>query len=322
MTELLVTLPAEPEWRPVVDETLPDDLTITYLDDFDDAARRSAIRSADLLLSWNPHRELTDDELREAGDAELMQLMSAGADHVEFDKLPEGLTVACNAGAYAEPVAEHVLAMALALARRLRNEHENLREGEFNQRRVNKTLRGANLGIVGFGGIGREVAHLFRTLDVDVYAINTTGTTDREVAWCGTLDELEVVLEAADLLVLSLPLTDETEGLLGADELARMRDDAILVNVARGEHIDQEALYEHLESHPEFQAGLEAWWVEPFRDGEFRVDYPLLDLPNVLGAPHNSGVVPGTLERGIRRAAERIRAYLECGRIDDIVEPS
>ena len=94
-----------------------------------------------------------------------------------------------------------------------------------------------------------------------------------------------------------------------------------LVNVARGEHIDQRALHEHLEAHPDFQAGLEARWVEPFRDGEFRVDYPLPELPSVPGAPHNSGVVHGALERGVSRAAERLRQYIEEGRIEDVVEP-
>ncbi|MFB6372099.1 MAG: 2-hydroxyacid dehydrogenase [Bradymonadaceae bacterium] len=271
------------------------------------------------MLSWNPHRELTDDELAAAGHADLMQLLSAGADHLDVDRLPENLPVASNAGAYAEPIAEGVLAIALALARRLRVEHENLQDGEFNQRRVNKSLRQANLGIVGFGGIGRTVADIFEPFDVDVYAINTTGETDREVAWCGTLDDLDTVLEQSDLLVLSLPLTPETEGLIGRRELEAMREDAILVNVARGEHIDQQALYEHLTEHPDFQAGLEAWWVEPFRHGEFRVDYPLLELPNVLGCPHNSAVVPGALETGVRRASRRLARFLKNGTTDGLV---
>ncbi len=321
MTTLLVTLPAEPEWRTIVAETVSAETDVVFLDDLEQPERRPAVREADLLLSWNPHDELSDEELGETGGAELMQLLSAGYDHVDFERLPDSLTVASNAGAYAEPMAEHVLGMAIALARRFRREHANLRDGEFNQRRVHKTLRGANLGIVGFGGIGREVARVFRPLDVDVYAVNTTGTTDAEVAWCGTLEELEVVLEAADVLVLSLPLTDETEGLIGGEELAAMREDAILINVARGEHVDQRALYEHLEAHPDFCAGLEAWWIEPFRHGEFRLDYPLLELPNVLGAPHNSAVVPGALEEGVRRASERIRRYLQTGEATDVVGP-
>ena len=309
MAHLLVTLPAEPEWRSIIARELGTGVDITYLQDLEDD-RIDAVHRADLLLSWNPHHELTDEELAAAADADLMQLMSAGSDHVDFDRLPDTLTVAANTGAYAEPVAEGVLAIALALARRLRVEHDNLREGEFNQRRVNKSLRGANLGIVGFGGIGREVARMFTPFDVDIYAINTTGQTDREVAWCGTLRQLDVVLEKSDVMVLSIPLTEATEGLIGRDELRAMRDDAILINVARGEHIEQKALYDHLRDHPQFQAGLEAWWVEPFRHGSFELEYPLLELPNVLGCPHNSAVVPGALETGVRRAARKVADWI------------
>ena len=321
MPNIAVTLPIEPDWRGIVEEVLAEAADLEFLVDLSDDGRLASLRRADALLAWNPHAELSADELAAADSAEFMQLMSAGADHLDFDDLPDGLTVASNAGAYAEPIAEHVLGMTISLARHLRREHENLRRGEFNQRRVNKSVRGANLGIVGYGGIGREVARVFRPLGVDVYAVNTTGRTDDEVAWCGTLEELDYLLARADVLVLSLPLTPRTAGLIGAEELRAMKSDAILINVARGEHVDQEALYEHLTANEEFQAGLEAWWVEPFRHGEFRVDYPLLELPNVLGCPHNSAVVPGALRRGIRRASQNLKRRLQGAEVDGLVDP-
>jgi len=82
------------------------------------------------------------------------------------------------------------------------------------------------------------------------------------------------------------------------------------VNVARGPLIDEAALYRHLREHPEFMAGLEVWWEEPFADGRLRVAHPFLELPNVLGCPHNSGLVAGSLEVGVRRAAENVRRFL------------
>jgi phosphoglycerate dehydrogenase-like enzyme len=86
---------------------------------------------------------------------------------------------------------------------------------------------------------------------------------------------------------------------------------AILINVARGALLDEEALYEHLKSHPDFLLGIDAWWTEPFLAGQFRMEYPFLELLNVLGSPHNSGVVPGVMMAATRQAAENVQRFLK-----------
>jgi len=229
---------------------------------------------------------------------------------VPFARIPPGIAVAGNAGGWAEPMTEHVLAMILALAKRLLVEQDELRRGAFNQQVPTRELSGGTCAILGFGGIGRAVAPLARALGMRVFAVNSKGTGSESVDFIGTLGDLEHVLRAADVVVVTLPLTGATRGLIGSRELGWMRPDATLVNVARGSIIDEEALYRRLLKYPGFSAGVDVWWDEPFLDDRLRVGHPFLELPNFLGSPHNSGIVPGWFELGLGRAAENVRRYL------------
>jgi D-isomer specific 2-hydroxyacid dehydrogenase, NAD binding domain len=137
--------------------------------------------------------------------------------------------------------------MALAAAKRLILEHENLKLGQFNQFTQNRMLAGGVCGIFGFGGIGAATARLMHGIGMRVHAINRHGRTDERVDWIGTPERLNDLLEAADVLLISAPLTRVTYGLIGAAELGRMKNNAILVNLARGEIVQERPLYDHLE---------------------------------------------------------------------------
>jgi phosphoglycerate dehydrogenase-like enzyme len=305
---VLVTFPAPPELRSVFEEVLGDVARLAYLPELDEPDHTSALDEAKALLAWNLSRELGSPPA--LGSARFVQLLSAGADQVPFEELPPGVTVAGNVGAYAEPMAEHALAMAIALAKRLPQKHREMAGGEFPQRPGTKRMEGSVCGILGFGGIGKATARLFRAVGARIHAVNTSGRTDESVEFVGTLEDLGRVLEASDVVVIALPLTRATKGLIGREELARMKPDAVLVNVARGAIMDQQALYEHLRDNPDFSAGIDAWWTEPFAHGEFRTDFPFFDLPNLLGSPHVSAIVPGIEAVSARRAAENVRRLL------------
>ena len=120
------------------------------------------------------------------------------------------------------------------------------------------------------------------------HAINRRGASAEPTDWIATTARLDEMLRAADVFVVCAALTTETAGLIGARELALMQGDAIFINVARGEIVDEAALYAHLAAHPRFFAGIDAWWVEPVRHGRFTMGHPFLNLPNVIGSPHNS----------------------------------
>ena len=307
---LAVTFKPRDAERAIVAEAVGNIAEIRYLADFDDPGRRDVLSRADVMLARNPGNELRPDEFSLVHNARLIQFLSAGVDHLPLNALPANVPIAKNAGAYAEPMAEHALAMALAAAKRLPIEHRNLLRGEFNQFVRNKMLRGRICGIFGFGGIGTATARLMRCVGMRIHAINRLGATDEKVDWIGTPDRLDELLAAADVLIISTPLTRATQGAIGKRELSPMKEDAILIDLARGEITDEDALYEHLKAKPRFTACLDAWWIEPVRHGEFRINRPLLQLPNVIGSPHNSASVADASDVGLRHALVNCRRAL------------
>jgi phosphoglycerate dehydrogenase-like enzyme len=310
MSTVVVVYELEGPGRRIVAEALGDAAEAVHLPDLDEVGRAEALRRADAVMARTT-RELRPGEIALLKDVRLLQFINAGIDFVPLADLPPGVPVATNGGAYAEPMAEHALAMALAAAKRLLVEHAELAKGNFNQFARNRMLAGGVCGILGFGGIGIATARLARGIGMKVYAINRRGRSEEPTDWIGTPDELDLLLAASDVLVVCTPLTPATNGLIGSAQLARMKADAILVNVARGEVVDERALYEHLVAHPRFHACIDAWWIEPIRHGTFRMDQPFLSLPNVIGSPHNSAAaISGTGAVGLRRAIANIRRAL------------
>ena len=308
---VVVTFRAGSEVREAITGTLGQDTEVVYLSELDRSERAGVLGTARALLSLSLDRELEGpEEFGLIASVGLVQLESAGADGVPFERLAPGVPVASNAGAYARPMAEHVLALTLALAKRLPQNQAALARGEFDQRTLNREIRGSVVGILGFGGIGRASAELFRALGADIHAISRDGHAIEGVAWTGTPAELDALLAVADVLLITLPLTRSTRGLIGRRELALMKDDAILVNPARAAIVDEDALYEHLLERPSFSAGLDVWWQEPRRHGSFATRRPFLQLPNLLGSPHNSAITGGTLPSAAREAAENVCRFL------------
>ena len=307
-----VTCQVNEEYVKISTDVLGADATLVFSHLVAEEERAALVAAAEILIGWDPVSELPAGALASLPELKLIQLLSAGADGVDFTAIPEHVVLAGNVGAYAAPIAEHAVAMSLALARRLPQRHAALAAGNFNRRERLITLNGSVCAILGYGGIGAATATLMRALGARIHAINSTGHTTDPVDFAGTLADLDQVLAAADVVVIALPLTNKTRDLIGARELSLMKSTAILVNVARGAIISEPALYEHLRLNPQFMAGIDAWWHEPRRSGTYRADYPFFDLPNVLGSPHNSGIVPGVLTGAIRKAAENVRRHL-CG---------
>ena len=307
---VLVTHTPPDDIKAAIRAVLTGKAEVRFLTDVSGAERVDALNAARAVMTYHPIRDLGQAAMAELGNCGFMQCLTAGIDYLPLSEIPEHIIVAYNAGAYAEPMAEHVVAMALSAAKRLAAEHKLMIAGEFNQFVTTKKIAGATCGILGYGETGREVARLMRALGMTIQAVNRSGRTDEDVDFIGTLDDVDRVLTAADILVITLALTRKTEGLLRAAQLRRMKPDAILINVARGEIVDEDDLFAHLEDNPEFTACLEAWWIEPVRHGRFETRHPFLDLPNVIASPHNSAMTEDALVMAARRGAENVARFL------------
>ncbi len=314
--QIAITYSPTKSQKEAIHATLDEIAAIQYLPELTGSKRLSALEAADVILanSWSA-TEITAQETRHLKKVRLIQLMFAGADKVPFESIPEGIALASNVGAFAEPLAEHVLAMTLCLAKSILPRHLELAKGDFNQSVYNKKIQGGICGIIGMGGNGAAIARLMQAVGMQVHSINRSGTSPVPLNFVGNLDDLDILLSKSDIIVLTVPLTNDTINLIGRRELRRMKPDAILINVARGKVIDQQALYEHLKATPTFGAGIDTWWSEPGSPDGFKLNYPFFDLPNFIGSPHNADDVPGAMTAASQLAAENIRRFLEDGEI-------
>ena len=301
---LVVTCKLNPEYRLAVAETISDRARIIFLDELAElASRRDALSSATVLLAHNTDKELNAAEIDLITNARLVQFLAAGLDFIPLHNLPPQVPLASNAGAQAELMAEHALAMAFAAAKHLPIEQTKMARGEFNQAGSTRMLAESVCGIFGLGGTGLALARLLKCLGSRVHGINRRGESSVPIDWLGKPDALDTMLAACDVVFVTAPSDSRNARHNRGRELRLMKEDAILVNLARGELVDEEALYLHLRDYRGFVACIDAWWIEPVRHGRFEMRFPFLDLPNVIASPHNSAAGGNGRVRGIRRAA-------------------
>ena len=284
---------------------------ISYLADKSETERITLFEQSDVVIakSFSP-KEINQKEISCLKSTRFIQLIFAGADNIPFELISENTTVASNVGAFAEPIAEHVLALTLALAKNIIPKNRLLQESKFNGSGFNQELRGGVCGIIGFGANGRAIAKTMQAMGMQIFGINRSGITDASVEFIGSINELKTVLHASNVIVVTTPLTRQTRDLIGKKELEWMKNDAILINVGRGAVINQKALYDHLMSHPNFRAGIDTWWSEPASPGEFKLRYPFFDLPNIIGSPHIADHVPRSIPNATQKALQNVKNFL------------
>jgi len=207
-----------------------------------------------------------------------------GYDNIDVAAATEKGIIVCNVPDYiTSEVADHALAIILALARKLHQILPSTRAGEWNWRKYRPIdcLDGKTAGIIGFGNIGRQVAKRLRAFGIEIMAYDPYLTHDKIEGFAARPATLEELLKTCDIISIHVPLRKETRHLIGKRELALMKNSAILVNTSRGSVLDEEALKAFLRSRRLAAAGLDVLEKEPPDPSD-----PLLALDNVIITPH------------------------------------
>jgi glyoxylate reductase len=285
------------------------DVTVLYERPPEHDELLGAVRGANGVLSTAT--EKVDGEIMDAaGDGlKVVANMAVGYDNIDVGAAKErGIVVTNTPGVLDETTADVAFMLMLAAARRLGEGERLLRAGKWEWWGP-KQLRGLDvwgkkLGILGLGRIGQAVARRARGFGMEILYHNRSRKVDAEKELGALYLELQDLLSESDFVSIHTPLTDETRHLIGAEELERMKPGAILVNTARGPVVDEAALSEALENERIFAAGLDVYEEEP------KVHPKLLELENVVLAPHIGSASIETRDKMATLAAENLRAVL------------
>ena len=235
----------------------------------------------------------------------LVQQYGAGLDTVDIPAATKrGIYVANvpSAGTgNAESVAELSILFMLALARQYPQAHAALQQRKLGTP-MGGALKGRTAAIVGFGGIGQELAKRLRGFEMKVLAVSKRGPKEGDVPvdFHGALDALHTVLQQADFVIVAPPLNDETRGMIGQTEFACMKPGAFIINVARGPVLDYDATVAALKEKRIAGAGLDVFWQEPFDPTDEIFSY------NVIATPHVGGATDLSLQGIAKKVADNI----------------
>jgi phosphoglycerate dehydrogenase-like enzyme len=273
------------------------------------ASERQAFASADVIIGTR-----FDASLPRPEGLLLYQVPGAGYDAVDLAALPGGAVV-CNCFGHEQAIAEYVMAALLQRYVPLADADRRLRHGEWAYwagapERAHREMAGSTLGILGFGHIGKAVAARARAFGMLVHVANRSPVTGSVVVdRAFSLAELPAFWGGVDSIVVTLPLTPETRGIVGPEAFGRMRSGAVLINVARGPVVDEAALYDALKNRRIGGAVIDTWYRYP-TPGQLHCapsDLPFHELTNVVMTPHMSGWTTGTISRRQQAMAENIR---------------
>ncbi len=296
------------DWPPVLAsspsfQTLRESVQVDYFDTLpgSEDGLIERIRDAEAVINVRSSCKFTANVFAACPRLRLVSVWGTGTDNVDLAAARKhGVKVANTPGVAAASVAEHALALMLAVSRGIPAQDAAVRAGTW-PRGQSIELRGKTLGIMGLGAVGRRFAELGQAIGMSV--IVWTIHPNPRLGF--SFVDFDTLLRSSDVVSLHVRLSPQTVNLIGPRELAWMKPSAILINTARGAVVDETALIQALTEKKIYGAGLDVFTTEPLPR-----DHPLTKLPNVVLSPHSAGITPEALEAGLAMAVSNVLKFL------------
>lgn len=300
----------------------PDDVEVIGAHQLPDGEIVGLVKDADIIFGdYTFVKNITGEMARAAKKAKLVQQPSVGYQNIDVDAFTAaGIPVANTAGANTVSVAEHVVLAALCLLKNLLMAHRTTAAGEWRQMDISAyELQGKSWGLVGMGRIGRAVAERLAPFGVSLAYFDPArmGESD-ENKYHTSYRGIEELLKTADIISIHCPLTNETRGIIDGNKIAMMKPGAFIINVARGEVMDEEALARALKEKRIAGAALDVFSEEPVS-----AKSPLLEMidTRLVLTPHIAGVTQESKMRIITAAIRNVVTVLNGGAPDFVINP-
>lgn len=286
------------------------DTTPDSLDEFIDR-----IRNAEIVIVGR--YGFSKEAFQAASNLKMVSVWQTGYDHIDIEAANKAGVIVANVPSYAfDAVAELVFAFALSLFRRVHVADRRIREGKFDWKDyVGNQLMGKTIGVLGTGDIGTRVIQIAHGFNMNILSVTKHPSPSKETRLGIKFVDLDTLLRESDIVTLHVPLTPETEKMIGEAELNKMKSSAILINTARGKVVDEEALIKALKERKIRAAGLDVFEKEPLP-----IDSPLMELDNVMLTPHVAFLSEESLEECTYVCVENVEMFVK-GEVQNVVNP-
>ncbi len=315
------------EYAKIIQDILRDSAEVILSDTTTESILEKG-RDVDIIASNRVPRELLETGSR----LKMVQTFATGVENIDFSAIKnQDNIIVCNSHINAAEVAEYAITLLFTVAKNIIPNDRELRKGDwkyaFGGLNPNIEIRDKTCLILGLGSIGSEIAKRLKAFDVKIIAATRSGKSkhanlvDRLVK----IDEVRPLVEESDFIILSLPLTPESEGLVNGEFISWMKSDSILVNISRGRIVNEKALFDALRDNRIRGAGLDVWWRYPKKwsgKGNPPSDVPFQELDNLVASPHRAGYSENTEREYFQFTGENILRFIQGETPLNIIDPS
>ncbi|WP_078381182.1 D-2-hydroxyacid dehydrogenase [Sutcliffiella halmapala] len=268
------------------------------------------IKNAEIIVGWK--KELEELSFGDDSPLRWIQAWSAGVNNMPLAKLAaKEISLTSANGVHAYPISETIFGLLLGLTRKIHTYVRNQQAKTWHHAHMNLELHEKTIGIIGVGEIGKETAKIAKAFGMTVLGVRHSGKSEEYVDKMFTSKQLHEVLPQCDYVVITLPLTKETNEMFGQDEFKLMKNSSFLVNIGRGEIVKEDTLVDALKTGEIAGAGLDVFVQEPLEQIS-----PLWDMENVIITPHTSGSTEHYTKRVIEDIfIPNLKQYLNNGNL-------